>query len=129
MSTYNFPDACWDMRERVAFTVDTLSGESTYDALVMSFRYSRELDVETLPIVVETESGADGSYRCDTLRIPFLSQGERTARNGRLGVFESADTLPELLNPSPGMEITVYPVGDRPQIHGLYSITLTLEKR
>ena len=127
---HSFSSLRWQPEELVVFTPDTMSvGDSTVTATrgVLSIRYSAGAEVETLPLVMEIESPGTGLYRCDTIREQLLPMAERTAHKGKMGIFETIDTVPLHSAVTPGWTVSFYPASEE-DIDGIISLTLDIIK-
>lgn len=129
--SHSFPSGAWSGAGRLEFRPDSsflekAAGESV--AGVISLRYSADADVRSIPLIIEREDPAIGDYHCDTVAVSLLPKERRTAANGRLGVFESADTLFSGIRINPGWALTVHPDADS-EIKGIYSITFEIIKK
>lgn len=129
-ATYNFPGGRWGHEEKVTFRPDTIYMEKTGPGKretrgVISLRYNGSASLETLPLVIETESPEEGAYRSDTIGIRLLRGDRRMADKATLGVFETVDTVILNPHPAPGWTMTLYPA-NREGIEGVYSLTLEI---
>ena len=132
--SYNFPAGKWDPDNKVALTPDTVflqalaerDSSATADAL-LTLRYGQDAFPEKIRIVVETENPAVAQYTCDTLAFRLLPLAARTADKGRIGVFETTDTLLRGVHPRPGWNVTLHPIDDGNEITNIYSLTLELK--
>ena len=128
---HSFSGTRWMRGEIVTFTPDTVSlvkdSMLTASRGVLSLRYTEGSDIETLPLVMEVESPQDGVYRCDTLMVRMLSFGARTANKGKMGIFETADTISLHSNVVPGWTISFYPALEK-DIDGILSLTFEIIK-
>ena len=127
---HSFPATKWVLETPVVFIPDTLSIRDTTAMAhrgILSIRYSSGASVENLPIVMEIESAHDGSYSCDTLRQRLLPKAERTAQKGRMGIFETIDTIKLPSNFAPGWSATFYPALEE-DVEGIISLTLDIIK-
>lgn len=128
--THSFHGGEWNREEKISFIPDTSflrpldnhAGAKGMKAVV-SLRYGGEAPLENIPVAVETENPAVGSYSSDTLDIRLLKMAERSASKGRLGVFETADTIALSQMPEPGWNITLHPLVS---VTGLYSLTFEI---
>ena len=123
--SYNFGANTWAPESRITFTPDTTSLQTTPKTCVLSLRYGSNATAESIRLVVETESPEDGYFGTDTVTVRLLPERERTGGNGRVGVFETNDTLKLSVPPAPGWNVTVFPA-EKEEVAGLFSITLTL---
>ena len=128
---HNFSNTRWKPEEMVAFTPDTVSlqKDSIYrpNTGVLSIRYIEGAAIENLPLVMEIESPQDGIYRCDTIVVRLLPKTDRTANKGKIGIFETEDTIPLHTNVVPGWTVYFYPAMED-DINGIISLTFDLIK-
>ena len=127
---HSFPGLKWTPEESVVFLPDSLSlRDSTVRATtgVISLRYSAGTNLENLPIVVEIESPTEGIYRCDTIVERLLPVDDRTPHKGRMGIFESTDTIRLHSAVSPGWSISFCPACEE-VIDGIISLTFDIIK-
>lgn len=122
----SFPGGRWKAGEKMAFMPDSTHLKGEKARALLSLRYAEDASMESFPVVVETENPADGTYTCDTLRLKLLKAEERLASHGKLGIFETTDTLAVAVTTLPGWYISIQPAVNE-DITGLYSITLELE--
>lgn len=102
-----------------------MEGRDDGTIFVLSMRYGSDASLESLPIVVETESPESGMYAADTIRFRLMKAADRTADKARMGIFESVDTLRMRIVPAPGWSMTIYPLDE---ITDVYSLTLEIKK-
>lgn len=125
--TYSFPGGEWCGREKITFTPDSSFLEGAKGCKgVLSLRYAEDASVESLPLVMETESAASGAYRSDTVTLRLLPASRRSGNEARMGVFESVDTIPLMVAPEPGWTVTFHPATGDVEIRGIYSMTLEI---
>lgn len=124
--TYSFPSSVWNEDNIVAFSPDSAAvAEGTASKALISIRYAADASAESFPLIMETESPAEGLYRSEVIRVNLLPREKRTAAQGRLGIFETCDTLQLCCKALPGWQIAFHPeVGE--SVSGLYSFTLEL---
>lgn len=128
--SHSFSGVKWAPEEQVIFIPDTMSlQDSTIRAVkgLLSIRYTASANVEKLPIVMEIESPADGIYRCDTLRVHLIPMSDRTASKGKMGIFETVDTIPLHSAVVPGWTVSMYPALED-DVDGIISLTLDIIK-
>lgn len=125
--SHNFAAGKWTGERRITFTPDTFSLERAGAVKgIITFRYGANASVKAFPLIVETESPATGYYSCDTLIQEFLPLEKRTGKNGKLGIFETNDTIEFKDTPKPGWQVTLSQATDESEIKGLFSVTFTL---
>lgn len=125
---YNFPSNTWMPQNAVKFvpdTVDLTDSTAVAGRGVVSLRYASDASVEEFPLVMEVESPEKGIYRSDTIRIKFLTEENRTASKGRMGLFETCDTINLTATPTPGWNVTFYPATEE-DLTGIFSLTFQL---
>lgn len=127
----NFSGSRWEPGEMVVFTPDTVSlikdSTVTADRGVLALRYTEGTNMEVLPLVMEVESPEEGIYRCDTLMVRLLPFSYRTADKGKMGIFETADTLSLPSRVLPGWTVAFYPAVED-DIEGIISLTFDILK-
>lgn len=124
---YSFPQTSWQPEFSPVFVPDTMSLQLRSPRhAVVSIRYAEDLNVEMLPVVVELSSTKTGNFDTDTVRPSILPFAMRTADKGRLGIFETCDTLDLKYKISPGNIFTLYPADTEKDISGIYSLTFEL---
>lgn len=125
---YSFPDTVWTAEDVIVFEPDTFSLEGkTPRNVVVSVRYGENLSVESLPVAIELESPKTGNFVTDTIDLPILPIGERTADKSRMGMFETCDTLPLKYKIMPGYRISIFHANPEVDVTGIYSLTFELE--
>lgn len=127
--SHNFRNARWEGAEKISFHVDSaaVKGEKSRIAIV-TVRYAADATRLTMPLTVEIETPATGYFGVDTLNVDLLPMESRQAANGRLGVFESSDTLIMKETRVEGSVITITPRDPHEEIDGIFSLTLTLKE-
>ena len=127
---HSFSGTTWVLEEPVVFTPDTMSlkdSTATASTGILSIRYTSGAGIERLPLVMEIESPADGVYKCDTIYPRFLPVSERTPHKGKVGIFETIDTIPLHSNVTPGWTVSFYPALED-DVKGIISLTLDVIK-
>lgn len=124
--TRSFPSDRWEGRHKITFAPDSAFLEARERVKgVLVVRYGRDASAERLRLVMETESPGPGRYASDTLTLRLLPSAARTAGEGRLGVFETADSVALSIQPDPGWSVTFHPL-DEEDVEGLLSLTFEL---
>lgn len=125
--SYNFPSGEWAPDNRISFSPDSdLLKTDNPILLTMLYRYAADASAEAFKVAVEMEWPEYGVYTVDTMKVEMLPGAKRDATSGRLGVFETSDTLRLKHGVRPGWNITLHPLIEEP-VKGLFSITLDLE--
>lgn len=127
--SFTFSGTTWQGERQLNFIPDTVSLQKG-DACrgILTLRYNANAPVKKLPVVVDMECPSDGYYECDTLEFELLPMEMRTGNNGKIGVFETTDTIPLKIPPKPGWELSLRQTANNAGVSGLYSITFTLER-
>ena len=124
--TYNFPSTVWDQDNIIAFSPDSSDVAAGSSSMaVISIRYAADASVESFPLIMETESPSEGLYRSERIRMNLLPIEKRTGAQGRLGIFETCDTVRLCCKVLPGWQIAFHPE-DSKNLTGLYSFTFEL---
>ena len=127
---HSFSGVKWTPEELVIFTPDTVSLQDSIvrpHRGVLSIRYTAGSNVEKLPVVMEIESPGEGIYRVDTLWQSFLPVSERSAHKGKMGIFETLDTIELNSTVVPGWTVSFYPAVED-DVEGVISLTLDIIK-
>lgn len=117
----------WQDGEPVVFLPDSgYFDEKTSGKAILSIRYGKNFPMESFPVIIETESPAEGKFRSETKILHFLPGNQRDGDHSTLGVFEMVDTLSLSPAPADGWSLTLKPALDTLQVSPIYSVALQI---
>lgn len=125
--SFDFRGNTWHRDNHLQIVPDTFAIDSVEaESVLLTLRYAASATKQVFPIVVEIESPSDGYYRSDTIRETLLPSEERTGDNSAYGIFEKTDTLRLERTPKPGWKMEISQASADEEIHGIFSMTVTL---